>query len=335
MKSRHRAFIGAQIIALLFSASLGLAAELKYEATHALQNDRLFLEVMDPNAENRYYTGIRFSPVATVLRAVLDDEEFLFSTADHNPQSESAGLAMEFDLSDWKGGPPGFAEAAMGEGFLKVGVGVLKKSTDTYLFFRPYEVLERPRTEATWKGDKAVFRQSCDGVRGYAYVLEAEVSLHDAEIRVLYRLKNTGTRPFSTEHYTHNFFRFADVDGGLGYEVEFPFDFTARIPKTPIVQEGRTVRVVEPVTPKIKGAEAFISLTPDEAREESLLIRHLATGKRIRAQVSRPVERVTFHVNPRFVSPEQFVRISLAPGESTEWVRTYHLEKGIPGAVEN
>lgn len=333
MKRRLLGLVGAYVATLLLAASPGLAGELKYPATHALKNDRLFLEVMDPTAEDRYYTGIRFSPVATVLRAELDGEEYLFSTAEHDPRTDGAGLAMEFDLSDWKGGPPGFADATMDEGFLKVGVGVLKKSTDTYLFFEPYEVLERARTETTWKEDKAIFRQSCDGVRGYAYALEAEVSLQDAEIRVLYRLKNTGTRPFSTEHYTHNFFRFADVDGGLGYEVEFPFDFTARIPKTPIVQEGRTVRVVEPVTPKIKGAEAFISLQPDEAREESLLIRHPATGKQIQAQVSRPVERVTVHVNPRFISPEQFVRISLAPGESTEWVRTYHLEKRTPAAV--
>lgn len=293
-----------------------------------LSSDRLEVDVMDPHSPDRYYRGPRFSPVANVLQVRMDGHRFLFAPAKHDPLTENGGLAMEFDIgTEPNPPPPRFNEAAPGEGFLKIGVGVLKKETDPlYKFYTPYAVLQPATTTVEWNADRARFLQICPGVAGYAYRLDAEVRVVANEVRVTCRLANTGAKPFSTEHYAHNFFAFDNHGVGPGHTVEFPGDFTAHIPKPVIVQNGRVLEIIGEITTKIKAAEAFVTPLPPVGSEASARVRHAASGLGIRATVSRPTSRMTVHANPRYLCPEQFIRIDLKPGETADWERVYVFE---------
>lgn len=303
----------------------------RHAGARVLRGGDLTVEVMDPAAERPYYSGIRFSPVANVLRVTMDGRDFLFSPVEHDATKENAGLAMEFDLKQWSdGGPPGFAEAGEGGEFLKVGVGVLRRTGVEYGFYKPYEVVSLAPTTATWAADRATFLQVCTGTGGLAYELAAEVRVRDRVVEIEYRLRNTGARPLATEHYAHNFFAFDDAVGGPGYEVEFPRDFSlAQINKPGLLaKDGPRLSFPAPI-PAGKAVNATIMLTPAEtpavSGPEAVIVRHAAGGLSVRAAVSRPTDHVVIHASPLYVCAEQFVRLRLAPGEDARWTRTYEF----------
>jgi hypothetical protein len=296
-----------------------------------LASEHLEVEVMNPDAPDRYYRGQRFSPVATVLRVRMDGHDFLFAPIEHDPLADGGGLAMEFDIgTEPNPPPPGFNEAAAGEGFLKIGVGVLRKEADPiYKFYGSYAMIQPAVTTVKWERDRARFHQTCEGVAGYAYRLEADVRVVANEVRVTCRLANTGAKPFSTEQYAHNFFAFDEQRITPGYAVEFPYDFSAVIPKPVIKKTGRILTLTSEITPKIKAAQAHVTPLQPLDGKDSVIFRHPDDSLRITATVSRPAIVTTVHMAPLYVCPEQFVRLELQPGETVEWTRNYVFETGF------
>lgn len=318
---------------LLLALALGAAIQLACAAsepgaaastttpTRVVRGERLTVEIMDPNHPERYHRGERFSPVANVLRVRMDGVDFLHAPEDgHDPYADNGGLAMEFDNA--KFGPPGFLEAKIGEGFVKVGVGVLRKADELYHYGRRQEVIERARTEVGWREDGADFRQVCAGVNGYAYTLDASVRIDGPALEIMYRLSNTGARRFSTRQYAHNYFRFGldRMDGGL--EVEFPFDFDPVLHEgaRDVRQAGRTL-IYPPLREEY--ANVTVPILYHYWDDNVLLARHRPTGRAILARTSMLGPHVFIHQRPAYISPEQFVVLRLLPGESAEWRRRY------------
>ncbi len=292
-------------------------------ARHVLRSDKLTVEVMDPNHPERYNRGVRFSSVANILQVTMDGKTFLFCPDEHDPRQDNAGLAGEFDIAT-KGGPPGFAAAGEGEPFLKIGVGILRKSGNTYDFFKPYAIEEAARTEAQWTENSASFRQVCRGTGGFAYDLAAEIVVQADSVVVTWRLANTGTKGFTTEHYLHNFFSFDGAPVGPGYVVEFPYDFDPELQpgsQPGIVRvEGRRIAFDETIETHVN---AVIPGSCDKNAPRTVKTTQVSTGQKILATSSLPVLRTFLHATGRYVCPEQFVRISLPPGEAIEWSRRY------------
>jgi hypothetical protein len=328
MKSPFPSLVRSSLMGLgvIFLSIHPVRAEPRQDAVYTLVSGRMQVDVMNPLDPECYYRGVRFSPVATVLKVTLDGKEFLYCPTDHDPMQQNAGLAMEFDLLQTEFGPQGFSEASDGGGFMKIGVGVLKKSGEIYACSLPFEVLERAQTDVKWEADRAIFRQICKGVNGYAYALDAEVSVADSVITITYKLTNSGTRAFATEQYAHNFFHFDGRATGPDYEVEFPGEFDVKIPKPVIEKHGRKLHFIGEISPKMKAADAFVAAKDESRKSDSVVVRNTKAGMEIHATVSMPAARVVVHAGPSYLCPEQFVKISLNPGESREWVRAYKFQ---------
>jgi hypothetical protein len=232
---------------------------------------------------------------------------------------------MEFNLR-LPLAPPGFAEAAIGEGFVKIGVGVLTKEEDSYKFFTPFRMQKPAVTEVEWEDDRARFTQECGGVNGYAYRLESEVRLEGSQLLVICRLTNTGAKPLVTEQYAHDFFVFSGEAVGPGYEVVFPAAFDARILKPVYEVQENTVRLIEKISEKMKAADVVVTAHDTEGFNGPVHVR--AGEKSVTAEVSEPVKSITVHASGRYICPEQFIIISLAPGETRQWTRTYRFNPG-------
>lgn len=332
--SKRSLLMAALFVPILLPHVHGEAA-LRHQAAHSLRSDLLTVEVMDPNLPERYNTGVRFSPVANVLRVVADGRDFLFSPVPHTPQTDNCGLAMEFDVGASEP-PPGFAEAALGEGFLKIGVGVLRKESEAYDFFKNYEPISLAKSEATWTESSAHFEQASPMVNGYAYQLGADIRVEGKALEVRYHLVNTGKRAFSTEQYTHNFFAFGEEPIGAGYSVEFP----RPVPVTGKYAAGYStpngIEFHAPFPPKVKAMNFVIEPNPGEAVDRHLVVRDQSNGASVKTSVSLPPTRVIIHVSPRYLCPEQFVRIDLAPGEAATWTRRFEFqtEMAAPAPVQ-
>ena len=182
------------------------------------------------------------------------------------------------------------------------------------------------QTEVKWTRHGAIFHQVCGGTGGYAYEFDVEIKILDNTLALVCRLTNTGIKPLSTEQYVHNFFQFGDQTIGPGYEVEFPYDFEVTIPKPVIERQGNTLVFNGPVTEAMKAATAVVIPRNAGTLPDFTMVRHAPSGMSLRTSVSRPTSSTTVHAAPRYICPEQFVRVRLQPKEIEEWTRTYTFE---------
>lgn len=291
-------------------------------AVHTLASDQLTLQVMDPTAADRYNRGVRFCPLAVVLAASLDNHDFLYHPAAHNVIDDHAGLPAEFDLCI-PGGPatdlpPGYAEAKIGDGFLKIGVGVLAKQATPYNLFLHPVLLVPATTTATWSPDHASFRQTCPGVNGYAYALTADLRVEAATVTVAWSLTNTGTRPFVTRQYIHNFIRCDNHDVGPDYVLSFPYDYLAQGLEAGQRQRGRDLEFLARIPTWVN---LLVPYPADYRGPNTCVLRQLASHQQITFTTSIPSIHTAIHARPAYIAPEQFIELHLAPSETLTWHR--------------
>ncbi|MGE9290697.1 MAG: hypothetical protein ACQKBT_06895 [Puniceicoccales bacterium] len=294
--------------------------------TRTLRSELMEVEVMDPVAPGRYNQGVRFSPVANVLRVTMDGRNFLYAPLEHNMMTENGGLAMEFDVKFDEGSPPGFADAAWGEGFLKVGVGVLGRHGENYDFYAQYPLLEPAITQVEWFEDRARFSQVSAVVQGYAYQLDSEIVVSGNELQITHRLTNTGERRLETENYAHNFYRFDNQNCDESYIIEIDYDFYSVIMNPPIERRGRMLVFAGEFEDELPVSRIYIFPHEADRDSDSITITNARNGMRVVTKTIPNTGRSLIHSEPDYLSPEQFVRLDLEPGESDEWTRIYRFE---------
>ncbi len=116
----------------------------------------------------------------------------------------------------------GFEETTIGGWFHKIGVGLLKKEDDQYLFHKKYEI-KPAQFEITTTMDKILINCISESVNGYAYVLKKEIVLQESGFTINYQLDNTGEKDIRTEEYVHNFMAINSALMGSDYVLKFPF----------------------------------------------------------------------------------------------------------------
>ena len=95
---------------------------------------------------------------------------------------------MEFDIGD-RYSPPGYEEAKVGEAFLKIGVGLLKKErnegTEKYFFGKSYPLVKKAKTTVEWQLNQAHFSQTLSGsANGYSCHFVTTLSLEENSIKL-------------------------------------------------------------------------------------------------------------------------------------------------------
>jgi hypothetical protein len=291
-----------------------------HNGSRMIASERLAVELMDPNDPQRYSRGVRFTPVAAVIRATSRGREFLFHKAVPDPQVDVAGLFAEFDLA---GPPPGFSEAAIGDPFVKIGVGALKKTSPSYHFYTQYPLIRGAQTTVKWRPDTATFEQWLEPVNGCGYVLEASVQVSGMSLTIHWTLENTGGRPFTTQQYLHNSFLFDGRVVGPDYTVSFPFDFVAKNLQVQQRQIGNEIRFEAPI-PRAVNIE--VVYPPSYSGENAVSVSNPTVGMRVQCVTSLRGERVALHASKEYICPEQFVAVSLLPGQSQTWFRRYTFD---------
>jgi hypothetical protein len=323
----------------------GPAAAADYPHVY-LTNDKLKVKVYLPDPEKGFYRGTRFD-----WAGVLGEVEFaghkLFGpwkdTHDPTNHDDIIGPCEEFGMEK----PLGYDEAKPGGTFLKIGVGELEKPDDKpYQFHRKYRIVK----PAAWEEFVRDLDAKKAGVRpmvgwrltashpsGYGYQYQKAVSLNpaDARLTISHRLRNTGTRPITTDFYNHNFF---NVDGdpvGPNYRIRFPFEVKAKDPR------GRFAELVEvrgeELRFKDKLTDGFVmaGLTGYDAKDldqANLELRHLPSGVRVRAgHTNYPFAKVNVWGVKTTICPEPFLAIEgLQPGAEKSWSIVYSFSHDPP-----
>jgi len=316
-----------------------------HAGTRILRSGNLVVEVGDPDSPDcRWNQGLRFSPVANIIQVTLDGLEFCYAPAGGGSLGYVGGLPMEFDIGQesFQPDPPGYNEGSNASEFLKIGVGILRRNSSAYNFSSSYPVVELAQTATTWRQDRANFVQTLSGTaNGYSCRLEEDVIVKNDTVILNYILTNTGSKEFTTEQYLHNFITFSYRNVGPDYRVYFPYDMTAS-PQPELWQPpqygqvGRTPGFID-TNPPMATLENMVLYTktissvpktwiykPDDyLGPDTVAVEQTELGRRVIIDSSIRSAYIGIWTTSYQVSPEQFVFITLASGESAEFTRTY------------
>jgi len=346
MKKRRCILFSVVVFATVYGTALADEPQPVHAGTRILHSGNLVVEIGDPDSPDcRWNKGLRFSPVANIIQVKLNHREFCYAPATGGSLSYIGGLPMEFDIGQesFQPDPPGYNEGSNGSPFLKIGVGILTRNASAYNFSSTYPVVELARTTTTWEPDRARFVQTLSGTaNGYCCRLEEDVIVKNDTLFLVYNLTNTGTKTFTTEQYLHNFLSFSQQGVGPNYRVYFPYDLTAspevkeweppQLEKAgrtgyefvdhnpPMVRLENMILYTKPITSVPK---TWIYKPEDYLGPDTIAVEQSDFGQRVMIDSTLRSAYVGIWTTSYQVSPEQFVFMTLAPGESATFTRTY------------
>ena len=290
------------------------------------------ISVVVPGAAGTY-SGTRFSR-AGIISEVTWGEHHLFGPWQPGPlpldlHDNVSGTAGEFGMGAAGMPPPlGFEEAAPGDGFVKIGVGVLRSpDAQKYKFHGSYELVEAPAWEVSADSRRVDMRQRLEfNGFGYDYTYAIELVPGASAFITRHRLTNTGGKPIRQTYYSHNFVVLDRQPVGPDYEVIFPFTpGPAFGDGSDAVLQGNRLGFRQPLK---KAVFAMLAGFNGDAADNQVTVRNRRTGLAVKVVGDRPILRYHFFATPGAVCPEPFVEINAAPGETIVWEHRYELSCG-------
>jgi hypothetical protein len=274
-----------------------------------------------PDAEVGYYRGKRFDWSGVIPKLTYQGHTYFgkwFSQYDPTGNDAITGPVEEFTAL-------GYDDAKVGETFIKIGVGVLRKPDEPrYNFTTPYELLNGGQRRVKKAADRVTFTHTLTDETGYAYEYEKTVRLVPGRPQLVleHRLKNTGKRTIESNVYDHNFLMIDEQPSGPDFTVTFPFTLipTDSLPQTLDVQDKQiTFKRVLNRESVYMGLKGFGS----SAKDYEIRVENQKTKAGVRIRSNRPLAKLAFWTSPTNLSPEPFIAVRAEPGKEVTWTLTY------------
>ena len=318
------------IFALAYSIAVTASSDSDYPRLK-LDNGQIQVSIYLPDAERGYYRGTRFDWSGIIERVDYAGHRFYAPLhADHDPlvHDSISGPAEEFAMFH----PMGFAEAAAGESFVKIGVGLLAKGdSNEYQFHGDYRLLRAGEWSIEHAVDRVEFSQQLMGERGWAYRYRKTIRLLPgrAEFEIAHRLENSGEKTIDINQYNHNFTLIDDIPYGPDYSVEFPF---SAVGPMPINDWARFLGNAIEVDQALGDASLWLQVFEgeDPGHYNSALVRNMKTGASVEFKGDAPITRMVFWAVERAASPEPFIQLRLEPGQVQDWSTLYRFKVDSP-----
>ncbi|HUT34165.1 MAG TPA: hypothetical protein VNE39_11835 [Planctomycetota bacterium] len=284
-----------------------------------LRSKRLAATLMVPGQPSSAYAGQRFESGGVVLQVTLDGRHTFLGKEPRGERLGGFGLIEEMGISQ----AVGYDEARPGEPFLKLGVGLLKRGKEPkYSFYPPCPEVERFPWEVTVMAREATFVQVGRPFRGMAYRYEKRIALDAAEpiLRIEHALASTGEKPIATDQYCHDFFTFDGAAPGPDYVVTTGFPLEAELEaKAPMVVAGKALTF----NAMVKGGTYARFRGAPNTQGEQFRIRNKANGLEVAVAGDFPVSTFAYYADQLAASPEAYCAVTVKPGETFRWTRTY------------
>lgn len=278
-----------------------------------LATPRLTVRVAKPGF---LYQRTRFDWTGMVTDVWLDQQHSFCSVESPNPLVGAGGIGLcgEFGIHE----PVGYAEAPIGTGFPKIGVGNLtKEDAADYFFMRPYPCEPYPCTVATHAAG-LVFTQSPLPCNGYAVHYVKTITVSDNRLHMVMTLHNTGSKPIETTEYNHNFLQIDKTPVGSAYRLLL----SAALPLT---RQDGSIWSSDGTLTWPNGEAGFYGVCNQIPAADSFqwTLHNRLTGASVRERVDFHPLRFACWGMPHVISPEVFRLVRLQPGEITSWTREW------------
>lgn len=276
-----------------------------------------------PDARAGYYRGTRFDWSGVVASLRWRDHEFFgpwFTRHDPLGHDGITGPVEEFQAGD---SSVGYEEAGVGDTFLRIGVGHVRKPTEAaFRRFGTYEIVDAGTWTVETGTDAMTFVHRVAERQGYAYEYRKTLRLRQDALVIEHALRNTGRKPIVTAVYNHNFFTIDARPIGPSVSVRFPFTPAPTRPLGSLaVLDGATLRFTRELA---RGEHVFTEFTGlDAATPYDFRLEQSASGVGVRIRGDRRLTRLVFWSASTTACPEPYIDASAAPGETSTWTLTY------------
>ncbi len=311
--------------------------------TAKISNGEVQASLYLPDAKTGFYRGTRFDWSGVIYSLEYkghnyfnqwftkerdDVHDFVYEGADivAGPNTAITGPVDEFFTENKA---LGFDEAAPGGTFIKIGVGVLKRSgAEDYDHFKKYEVVDPGKWAIRKTATSVGFTQTLKGPNGYAYIYRKTIRLVAGKPAMVieHSLQNTGTRAIAASTYNHNFLSLDSKPAGPGYSISFPF---AIQPKNPDLRSladitGKQILYKQ----QLKGEDRVMTLIEGygkTAADYDFRIESKQAGAGIHVSGDKPLSRSMLWSIRAVASVEPYVDINIRPGETFSWNINYEF----------
>lgn len=290
---------------------------------HILKNNHLELHI-DAPTEN--YSCTRFDWTGKISQ--LKFQNIPLTTIENTDLINTAcfgkGFYNEFGIET----PLGFHETAIGGWFHKIGIGLLKKENEQYLFHKKYAVKPAKFSVST-EANAVIIHCTSEAFNGYSYKLTKEIKLYSSSFTIKYTLHNTGEKEIVTDEYVHNFMATDNALKGKEYALEFPFKLEPPLFDETVNTEQKVTIGSNRITFKETPKEQFFFSNLSGGKLENAAWTLLNSNTKIGIQ-----ETGNFQTNKinvwgwgHVISPELFFKINIKAGKALEWTRTFEVFK--------
>lgn len=289
------------------------------EITNGIIRAKLYL----PDIEKGYYRATRFD-----WSGIIPDLQYLghsfygkwFENYDPEIHDVIMGPVEEF-------GQVGYAEAGMGETFLKIGVGMLLKTDETpYNSFRLYRIVDPGKWKIKKKSGQVQFVHLLNDTEySYEYMKIVRLVKDKPRMVIEHSLKNTGNKAIVTTVYDHNFLMIDNEPTGPGYLITFPFDLSGRGMGIGEIAafKGKQIRFLREMTKSERIYCGAVTGFGVEASDYDFTVDNLKTGAGVRVTCDQPISRMVFWCSPVTVCPEPYIDITVRPGQTFSWTLSF------------
>ena len=232
--------------------------------------------------------------------------------------------------------PLGYDDVQVGETFVKIGVGGLKKIPEkSYRFGFTYELINPGKWSFKKKKDEVLFTHELIDSSGYSYLYTKTVRLEKGKpvMTLQHSLKNTGRKPIATSVYNHNFFVIDQEPTGPNIKMSFPFDIkvedkgdgTLRGFGTIAEIRGKSIIYNREVNKGeyvfSNGLEGFRNVPGDY----HIVIENLKTGAGVKITSDAVIEKMVYWACSTTACPEPYIQVNVAPGKEIKWKYVYEF----------
>ncbi len=288
---------------------------------HILRNENLEIHVDLPQ-ENYKFSRFDWTGKITTVKFRDIDVATIESPDYEDKDLFGKGFYNEFGIDT----ALGFDAAKVGGWFHKIGVGLLKKDDEQYLFSKAYEI--QP-AEFTTNAEASKISITCrsQAVNGFSYLLNKEIELLANGFVIKYRLENSGEKIIHTDEYTHNFLAINNDLMGRDYILKFPFQLQPE-KFGAAVNPGEKIDIGPKEIKFNSSPQAqffFSNLSGGETIDSSWELINLKRNVAIRETTSFQTDKVNLWGWQHVISPELFHQIAISPGQSAQWSRRFDV----------
>ena len=282
-----------------------------------LENNGLKAEILTPWSAR--YSRTRFNHSGFIAGVWLNGRKYTETEALTPPKRPSGGMGLcsEYKCEGVE------TDSAVGDPWLKIGVGVLTRSRE------PWNILDEQRTcglpvSVSCTDDAAFFDCQSPAVNGYAYREIRQIQLRGNMLEQRIELSNTGEKDIALTEYCHNFVSLGGARIDRDHRLYLP---CLKDPEKQITADGLTG------TPDgaawVRTPEGSVSqICRDVRRPEGCAWKLMSTAsdRAVSETVSFTPGCVVLWSRDYCACVEVYCQFTVRPGERREWTRTWTFE---------